>query len=393
MSAIERRVVEVVDRLLLEHGELDPVDCLVEFGLLRRADADAPLVAGTEIISALLAPVAEAVALLEQAHAYAVAQNFVAVPRLEARPRHAPPWPREDASQRLMQLCGSILRRADGDLRQTDLFHDGAQTATLNELKEALVEHRTQAAGSALQRLRALTSDVQAIDDYGQLLSELVAPRTSPAECSRELELRIAPLARRYLGPRARAYLWPLWSDLAMALSGMGFDPETPHVHASYAHAQAEQWDAAATCVEREPGWPRHAALVARLAEARARQGREDRARRLWAQLCWDHPGAAADVLAHAPGDPVAARLWSKFIGADAELSVGDFPAWLLLGDSFQAHLVPAECAPDSADGHAYAALHRLVTSGGAIGERIALHALRPDLLRLYLAAKTLGRV
>src|SRR3970040_1913924 len=60
MSAIERRVVEVVDRLLLEHGELDPVDCLVGFGLLRRANADPPLVAGTEITSALLAPVAQA---------------------------------------------------------------------------------------------------------------------------------------------------------------------------------------------------------------------------------------------------------------------------------------------------------------------------------------------
>jgi hypothetical protein len=39
MHAIERRVVEVVDRLLLERGELDPIDCLVGFGLLRQVAA------------------------------------------------------------------------------------------------------------------------------------------------------------------------------------------------------------------------------------------------------------------------------------------------------------------------------------------------------------------
>jgi len=338
----------------------------------------------------LLAPVGEAVALLEQAHAYASAQDLIAVPRTSAA-LQVPVSRRDDLSRRLMALCGSILRHSEGGRRQADLFHDSAQTAALNALKEALAEHRTEAAHSALQRLSGLTPDLQAIDDYTRLLQALVAPCTPPAERSRDLEMTITPLAWRCLGPRARDYLSPLWSDVAAALSETAFAPDTPHVHASYAHAQARQWSAVATSVEGAPDWPRHAALVVRLAEARARQGEENSARLLWAKLCWDHPETAPAILADAPGDPVVARLWSKFVDADAELAVGDFPAWLLLGDSHQAYLVPADCAPDNGEGRAYAALHRVVTSGADIAARIALHGLRPDLLRLYLAAKDFG--
>jgi hypothetical protein len=391
MPAIERRVVEVVDRLLLERGELDPVDCLVGFGLLRQTEADARCCSGAEITSALLAPVGEAVALLEQAHTYAAAQNLVAVPRAPAALQQVRALRHDDPSRRLIELCCSILRHSEDGRRQADLFHDSAQTAVLNELKEALAEHRAEAARSTLQRLTDLTPDLQIIDNYTRLFQALVSAHTQPAERSRELELTVTPLAWRCLGPRARDYISPLWSELAAALRGTAFTPDTPHVHASYAHGQAQQWSAVATSVEDEPEWPRHAALVVRLAEARARQGQEDSARRLWVQLCWDHPEIAPAFLADAPGDPVVARLWGKFVDADAKFAVGDFPAWLLLGDAHQAHLVPAECAPDNGEGRAYAALHRLVTSGGDIKARIALRALRPDLLGLYLAAKNFG--
>src|SRR3970282_2893863 len=120
------------------------------------------------------------------------------------------------------------------------------------------------------------------------------------------------PLAWRCLCPRARDYLSPLWSDVAAALSETAFAPDTPHVHASYAHAQARQWSAVATSVEGAPDWPRHAALVVRLAEARARQGEENSARLLWAKLCWDHPETAPAILADAPGDPVVPPAWGK---------------------------------------------------------------------------------
>ncbi|HEX9877082.1 MAG TPA: hypothetical protein VGC50_10555 [Gammaproteobacteria bacterium] len=389
LPAIERRVVEVVDRLLLERGELDPLDCLIALGLRRQTDALGPS-GDTEIISTLLAPVGEAVALLEQAHAYATAQGLVVVARAPARSVGA--LPRDEASRRLIELCDSILRHSEDTRRQADLFHDSTQTVALNGLKEALAEHRTQAARLALQRWSVLTPDTQAIEDYTRLLQVLAAPRAPPAEFSRELELTITPLAWRCLGPRAREYLSPLWSELAVAMVGTAFAPATPRAHASYARAQAQQWSAVMTSVEAESDWPRHAALVVRLAEARARQGEDATARRLWAQLCWDHAQEAPAILAEAPGDPVIARLWRKFVDADAKLAVGDFPAWLLLGDSHQAHFVPGECAPDNAEGLAYAALHRVVTSGGDIAARIALRTLRPDLLRLYLAAKDFGR-
>jgi hypothetical protein len=169
MPAIERRVVEVVDRLLLERGELDPVDCLVGFGLLRQTEADARCCSGAEITSALLAPVGEAVALLEQAHTYAAAQNLVAVPRAPAALQQVRALRHDDPSRRLIELCCSILRHSEDGRRQADLFHDSAQTAVLNELKEALAEHRAEAARSALQRLTDVTPDLQIIDNYTRL--------------------------------------------------------------------------------------------------------------------------------------------------------------------------------------------------------------------------------
>jgi hypothetical protein len=152
-------------------------------------------------------------------------------------------------------------------------------------------------------------SHSQAIDDYTRLLQVLAAPCASPAERSRELELTITPVAWRCLGPRAREYLSPLWSEVAAAMSGTAFAPSTPHAHASYAHAQAQQWSAVVTSVEAESDWSRYAALVVRLAEARARQGQDADARRLWAQLRWDHAEDAPAILAEARREARCGRL------------------------------------------------------------------------------------
>jgi len=97
------------------------------------------------------------------------------------------------------------------------------------------------------------------------------------------------------------------------------------------------------------------------------------------------HPQTAAQTLAHAPGDDGIAQRWREFISADPELPSEDFPAWLLIADLSQRSHVPPALAPDNRNGRVYCAVHQLVTTDGEMQARMALHALRPDLLKIFL--------
>ena len=158
-----------------------------------------------------------------------------------------------------------------------------------------------------------------------------------------------------------------------------------PNLHASYAHAQAHAWNRVALSIETELDARPHPLLLVRLAEAYARQSRREAARRLWTRLCWEHPQTAAQTLAHAPGDDGIAQRWREFISADPELPSEDFPAWLLIADLSQRSHVPPALAPDNRNGRVYCAVHHLITTDGEMQARMALHALRPDLLKIFL--------
>ena len=67
-------------------------------------------------------------------------------------------------------------------------------------------------------------------------------------------------------------------------------------------------------------------------------------------------------------------------------LETQDFPAWLLVADPGTAAAVPAELAPPGPAGDAFRLLHRMVRGQDDLTARKALGALRPDLLRIYLA-------
>jgi len=156
-------------------------------------------------------------------------------------------------------------------------------------------------------------------------------------------------------------------------------------LHASYAHAQAQAWNRVVLAIEVQLDVHPHPLLLVRLAEAYARQSGREAARRLWTRLCWEHPQTAAEILSRAPGDEGIARRWREFTSADAELPPEDFPAWLLIADLAQRSHVPRTLAPATPTGRVYAAVHELVSSNGAMSARAALHALRPELLRIYL--------
>lgn len=374
-----------VDRLVLERGELDPLEFMVAMGCLDHADyrqwrhRRRP-----ELQSALTIPIEEVTAALAHAQAYAAEQELT----VEFSPPTA--WDQEQrplsigASKTLTELCSQRLVRPR-NRRQADLFQDSARTVALEAVNRALAEHRLVAAHSALERLDELADTQRLVQEYHRLIWGVESSSTRPAERFRELEEEVVPLATRLLRARARDFVAPLWAQLAERLEGYPFAPGSPNLHASYAHAQAQAWNRVVLAIEVQLDVHPHPLLLVRLAEAYARQSGREAARRLWTRLCWEHPQTAAEILSRAPGDEGIARRWREFTSADAELPPEDFPAWLLIADLAQRSHVPRTLAPATPTGRLYAAVHELVSSDGAMSARAALHALRPELLRIYL--------
>jgi len=384
-SEARYRWLSTVDRLVLERGELDPLEYLLAIGCVEYADyREWRHRRRPELQSAFTIPVEEVTAALAHAQAYGIEQHL----SVEVCPPIA--WDKDQGplsvgpSKTLAELCTHRLVRPRNRL-QGDLFQDSAKTLALDQVNRALAEHRFDAAHSALERLRELSDTDGILNDYRRLIQAAEPCSSEPAERLRDLEEEVAPLAARTLGARARDYLAPLWAELAERLEGCLFTPSSPNLHASYAYAQAGAWNRVAEAIEGELGAHPHSLLIVRLAEAYARQSRREAARRVWTRLCWEHPQTAAQTLAHAPGDEGLAQRWHEFISADPELPPEDFPAWLLIADLAQRSHVPSGLAPDSRTGRVYAAVYQLVTTDGAMPARAELHALRPDLLKIFL--------
>ncbi|TLY75618.1 MAG: hypothetical protein E6K43_04935, partial [Gammaproteobacteria bacterium] len=142
-----------MDRLVLERGELDPLEFLLAMGCLDYADyREWRHRRRRELQSALTIPVEEVTAALAHAQAYAAEQHL----GIEVCPPTA--WDQDQGSlsigpsKTLAELCSQRLVRP-GDRRQRDLFQDSARTVALEALNRTLAEHRFDAARTALERL------------------------------------------------------------------------------------------------------------------------------------------------------------------------------------------------------------------------------------------------
>jgi hypothetical protein len=381
--------MSTADQLLLERGELDALEYLLALDYLGYAEyRDWRYRRRPELQSALKVPVEEVTAALAQAQSYVAAQGLIAE-RCTPRAWNEGQGPLFlGPSSTLTELCSNLLVRAQ-DRLQGDLFQDSARAICIQAVRTAIAEHRFDAADAALMRLSEISDTQVLIDGYRRLI-HAAEPRSGvPSERLRELEEEVGPLAARHLGTRARDYMAQLWTGLAERLQNHPFAPASPKLHASYAYAQAADWARAAAAIEAEADAGRQPLLVVRMAEAYARQSNREAARRAWTRLSWEHPQTAAQVLADAPGDPRIARLWREFVNAELELAPEDFPAWLLIADLAQKSHVPPALAAEDRTGRVYGAVHRLVSSDGDMSARVALHALRPDLLKVFLERRT----
>lgn len=360
-------IAEVVDGLLLERGELHLADGLARLGIGHRSDTTGARQASARLLE------------------YALAQGLVP---FDPDSGKAIALAADGTLARRRAIRSCVLRPPAGR-DQSDLFQDGAPALALRDMQRALSAGRAEEARAALGRMQALA--VPDCGDYVRLLAALDEVREPLASALRlrQLQEEIVPRARRHLGPRASAFLAPLWIDLGRRLDGQPFQAGHPELHASHAYAEAESWALVVSAIAAEAAWQQKPVLAVRMANALGLVGDRTGARKAWTALFWDHPRVAEHAVEQSCSDASLGARWQQFCDADLGFETEDFPAWLLVSQPQQRDWVPPQPAEPHDDARAaYAILHRMLANGGAMEDRRALQKLRPGLLRLFVATR-----
>lgn len=390
MSGDFREVSPVVDRLLLEQGGYSPVELLLIEGRLSFADYEAWRCGEFATLEEVLAGNPERIrTLLQQAAEHATALG------LRAERQEFPSWGvragkalKISRDEALEKLCCTRYARGGNEV-QLDLFMDNSGNMRVNEIVAALMARNTDESGRLLDKL--LDSDpahprLGGLDGLFRALKKLPAPILDPVAENEELEGRLTQWATEELGAGARDFLVPFWRRLACGLRGQPFAAEAPLLHASYPLARALDWAGVRGAVLDERAWQDFPVLRLRLAEAEFRLGNRQAALALWCRMCWDFPGDAEWAFNdHALPDRDWSSEWGRFCDLDVDppLETAFFPAWLLLERAEVRDALAATCAPQiHSAGRAYAALHDLLKSGGALSEQVM--ALRQTLKRAH---------
>jgi hypothetical protein len=393
-----RAVQAAMDALLIAHGAYIPVELLLALGRVRYADYEAWRCGQlASLQSALAGNPRRVLELLESAAAWAERLGLHPEPQdyfgwaANARARLRFLDPESQASEPLL-ATHFVHRRAEAaEGEQFDLFFDSGATAALADLRTALRARDGDGARRALDALVAREPAHRLRPSAERLIDALAHLPTPLHRAAAEAELRaieqsLLPAARDVLGADARDLLVPFWRRLAAPLVDAPFDAERPHLHASHAYASALDWPAVIGAIAATPGHESEPALLARLAEARRRDGDRNGAIAGWCRLCWRAPDVAAERLDAADlPDATVRGAWLAFLELDAEPGAEFFPAYLLLAERGLARVLPVELGDgDGACERAFRAMRRLL-GGDDTDARRAVRAAAPWLLDTYL--------
>ncbi len=386
-----------MDRVLMAHGAYVPVELLLDLGCLHWADyqswrrGERPDLAG-----ALAGAIPETMQLLRDAAAWAGSLGLAAERQVYFG------WGR--CADRQLVFCERPCAEADSMLAthyvprtestqggQLDIFLHSATTTALEGLRVALRAADPVAAETCLADLASQAPEHRLLDAARRLtsaLSDLAEPLpadAAEAELER-LEGILSPAARSLLGPDARSLLALFWRRLAQALAGTPFDSQRPLLHASHAWLRCHDWWSAASAVLETAAYASEPVLLARLAEARRRNGDRNRAIETWCELCWRFPDAADAVLDDAGiPDSRVHQAWLHFRDLDPPAETVLFPARLLLSEPGLARALSLTIAAgDSAGEQAFRAVRTLLHEDG-IDARKAVQSAAPWLLEFYL--------
>jgi len=291
---------------------------------------------------------------------------------------------------------------------QLDLFLDGHDAILVHDIVTSLVARDLDRVATGLGRLQRehpahpdLTSLTLLADTLQtpSLSAATAAPHATLTARVDELERRVSPAARRFLGAEAGAFLRPSWMTLAATATTVPFDGIYPRAHPGWLCQQYGDWAAVRAAVEAEPDWARTPLLRYWMALARHHLGEPETAVRLWLPLCWIDPSL---FVLHAPSFPSAPvrEAWNAFERAApfdeappvARNTAAWFPAWLLVRHPGLANLFQTEDVPDAgAATRAFRVLLSLLPlereglTREVVSQRRALRSISPGFFRHYL--------
>ena len=375
-----------IDQLLLDQGELTPLDFLLAQGHLQYGDYEAwRQGATTPLAQHLFGDTAQIVRSLRDLADYARSLG------LAPEPVCYTPWgggqpltfSRDETLDRLFHQ----VYRKPADQPQLDLFMDSAGTSLANGIMLALTRRDVTEAGTLLGTLYRADPGHPHLGALERLVEAAHASETpagDPRETLRELQEEILPLAEALLGRESRHFLVPLWRRLGAALKTHPFDPARPALHASYTASRALDWQAVLDSVEAEPDRRDQPILLRRHARACEHLRRAADALMDQFELCWRFPAQAIP----APADTGAemTRAWQMFHNLEPELEVPVFPAWLLILRPALANWLPQPETKAPRDYRLVFALQR--TGGDAVSLRAQVKALNPALFRHFIRAQ-----
>ncbi|MBL3527174.1 MAG: hypothetical protein JMN27_13045 [gamma proteobacterium endosymbiont of Lamellibrachia anaximandri] len=392
-------IQQAVDQLLLEQGEYSPLELLLAEGRLDYSDYEAWRTGEIPRLERVLFGDPENLdGLLAEAQEYATALAL----QPETLRYHVwgdtggSPLSFSDNNIR-EQRFHTVFRKAE-DQPQFDLFMDATATNLANGIVLALIDRNNSEAHRLLNQLYEVDPGhprLGALERMVEAGDRLAEPVT---DCEWELQYlmnELLPLAERELGRDSRNLLVPYWRRLTNALQNQVFDPTRPELHASYTASRAFDWETVRRATQEDPGWPQQTLLLRRHAHACGRLHNLLESLQSWIRLCWSSPHEAATIATEADTD--LQQMWRLFLTLDPELTVEDFPAWLLLiRPGLARQLPPPEgderCPPS------YARVYHMLREGQQsqnspdateIQRRGELKQLNPELFIHYMRART----
>jgi len=366
---IETELQAQVDAQLMEQGAFAPLDLLFNSGRLFYSDYEAWRRREIDLLDeVLMGDRANIVAEMERAVAYARGIGLVEQPQEFSAwgPSGATgPALRVSVDTKLHRLVGTRYLPSQ-NAPQMDLFFDNPVVALTNGIARSLSARNAVESQRQLDRLYVQApnhSDLAAFDQLVRALDDLNRPVEDPAG-RLEFLTAIAPTARHLLGSGSRDYLSPLWRHLADALNGRGYSLDEPNLHRSFALSQAQDWAGVSESIVGENEWWLHAPLCLRLTDSSFRRRRRVEALTAWCYLCWLAPDEAAAGVARLR-QPDLSGLWQAFMDCEDDegtLTVGDFPAWLLLHEPGLARQLSVDLPRGNSPGEDhYRCVHRWI--------------------------------
>ncbi len=226
---------------------------------------------------------------------------------------------------------------------QLDIFEHSRDVVLRNAVIDALRQRDAGACERSLAVLAAEYVSDPLLPAFSLLCEKLNSPIPRPIAHDaafallRETEGAVATAANTVFGKAAKAWLAPLWSDLAAAIAGYPFDPGHEALHAAPLLLRAERWADAVALIESVASWRRQPAPLAWMVEARSRIAGFEPIWPLLAELSWMAP-QRAQALAPRLRLPELDRLVRGFDAEfEAEGTPDDFawfPAWALIADA-----------------------------------------------------------